>query len=337
MAAEKPNDWLENFAGRDFENKGGGVDVATVPSNADPSSLLFNQPGNQPSDEEGDDTFIWDESAEVVKKYGQGMWRTDVPVGEKVFRYWGKTRTEVTKQLIQAQQNASKKIQEQTQQLNQNNRQNAPAGPTNRVPDTKLPYDPIPRRATRQLTQDEVLRLQEMEQTDPAQAFRIKLEALTGLSPEGLTQALDKINSAEANRIANEAAFQFVANHPDDWYESKANTDLMAQFLKERNWPATLNNFEMAFYELAYVQKRLTMPPPEESEPPVTPPAMPPAATVEEFTPPPPPVSIPSGSAPSRVQKSEADLVREAAVGIREMPLDEARASLADAFRKARK
>jgi hypothetical protein len=82
-------------------------------------------------------------------------------------------------------------------------------------------------------------------------------------------------------------------------------------------------------------QRRLTMPKPEPEE--TTPPAVPPAAAlVEEVSPPPPPTPIPTGGAPRQSQKTEADLVREAAVGIREMPLDEARASLVDAFRRQR-
>jgi hypothetical protein len=339
MAAEaKPRDFLENFATRDFGD-GNQVDVASVPANADAEALLFRQNGGAPApgdEEETDDTFIWDESDAVKQKYGQPMWRTDLELDGRVQRYWGKTRTEVAKALKQAYINVNKAVQDRDRRLAEAAK-NPPANPNpNRVPDTKLPFDPIARKSPRQLSEQEVLQLQEMESVDPARAFRIKMEATTGYSPEGLALAVDRVNNAEVNRIANEAAYEFHANHSEDWLESKSNTAAISAYLKERNWPVTLNNLEIAFHDLAYVQKKLSMPVPEapEAPPAAAAPAAPPL--VEDFTPPPPPVSLPSASAPGRVQKSEADLVREAAVGIREMPLDEARASLADAFRKQR-
>src|SRR5271155_233392 len=195
--AKKPVDFLERFAGKDFDGDG-GVSVATVPSQADPAKLLFQQGGGQPGGEEGDDEIlIWDEEPATVAKYGQGMFRADVKVGEKIFRYWGKKRIDVMKQLIQAQENPSKKIQEQSAALAAA-AANPPANHLpNRVPDTKLPFDPIPRRAPRQFTDQEIMGLQEMEQSDPARAFRMKLEAVTGYTPEGFIAAIDEVNNSK--------------------------------------------------------------------------------------------------------------------------------------------
>ena len=340
MPNEKPADWLESFATKTFPGSSASPDVATVTKEADKDALLFG--GKKPGDpEDGDDTFIWDETDEVVKKYGQGMWRTDVVVGEganaKTYRYWGKTRTEVTKALIKAQQNAVPLIEEQKRKLTELSAappSNGSRPALNLSPDTKLPFDPIPRRAPRQLTQQEILQLQEMEQTDPVQAQRIKFEAATGMTLDAFGMAIDRINSSDARRIADEAAVQFQTEHVDDWDPTPGNTALIDAYLKERKWPVTKNNLEIAFHDLVS-QRRLTMPKPEPEE--ITPPAVPVAAAlVEEVSPPPPPTPIPTGGAPRQGQKTEADLVREAAVGIREMPLDEARASLVDAFRRQR-
>ena len=110
MPDNKPKDWLER-ATEGFDGAG-GVQTATVQSQADKDALLFGKPKPAGEEEDGDDTFIFDESDEVVKKYGQGMWRTDLQVGERIQRYWGKSRTEVTKALKQAYLNASTHIVE---------------------------------------------------------------------------------------------------------------------------------------------------------------------------------------------------------------------------------
>jgi len=328
----KPKDWLER-ATEGFDGAG-GVQTATVDSKGDKDALLFGKPTSPADPEDGDDTFIFDETDEVVKKYGQGMWRTDVVVGDKTYRYWGKTRTEVTKALIKAQQNAAAKIAEQNAKLTEISA--APPlsrQPSNLTPDTKLPFDPIVRRAPRQLTQAEILQLAELEQSDPLQAHRIKMEAVYGVTPESFAQAIDRQNNADAKRIADEAAFQFQADHEDDWLPSPGNTALIDKYLKERGWPVTRNNLEIAFQDLA-AQRKLTMPAPETPETPPTPQAQ---QVVEEVVvPPPPPVSPGSSAAPRSQAKTEADLVREAAAFIREGPLDEARASLTDAFRRQR-
>jgi hypothetical protein len=201
-----------------------------------------------------------------------------------------------------------------------------------------MPYDPIAMSPARQLTEAEVLQINELWQTDPAKAQRIVFQAMSGCTPEAISQAVMRIDSMFARRVADEAASQFQANHAEtnDWDPSPANTALIDKFLKERGWPVTANNLEIAFQNLR-AQGKLTMPPPEEPETPEAPAAPAAAApTVEEVPPPPPPVSLPASSAPSRPARQEADLLREAAAGLREMPLDEARSSLTDAFRRQR-
>ena len=294
MADKKPTDFLENFADRDFKTAV-AVDVASVPKDADRDAILFGKSAdpNAPPPNDGepeDETFKWDESEAVVKKYGQGMWYTDVVADGKTFRYWGKTRTEVTKQLIKAQENATKHINELKNKVVTLPTPAAPA--VNLVPDTKLPYDPIAMSPARELSASEIVQIQELWQTDPAKAQRIVFQAMSGCTPEAISQAVMRIDSMFARRVADEAAFQFQANHAEanDWDPSAANTALIDKFLKERGWPVTSNNLEIAFQNLR-AQGKLTMPPPEEPETPETP-AVPAAAapTVEEVPPPPPPV-----------------------------------------------
>jgi hypothetical protein len=333
MAEEnkKPADWLQKFSDRDFASAS-SVDVATVPSKADPKDLLFGKDGKPApvDDEPQDETFKWDETEPIVKKYGQGMWYTDVVVGQKVYRYWGKTRTEVTKQLIQAQQHATQKIEEQKAKLIEMPPRTA--APSNLTPDTKLPYDPIAISPARELTEAEIVSVQELWQSNPSKAQRIIFQAMMGCTPEAISQAILRMDNMFARRIADEAAFTFQGNHSEDWEPTPGNTALIDAYLKERKWPVTANNLEIAFQDLK-AQGKLVMPKPEVPETPTAEPVVP---QVEEFTPPPPPVSIPASSAPSRPVKQEADLLKEAAAGLREMPLDEARSSLTDAFRRQR-
>lgn len=342
MPTEKPKDFLENFADRDFRNTS-SVDVATVTKDANKDDLLFGKkpdPNAPPANdgEPEDDTFKWDESEAVVKKYGQGMWYTDVVVGAppnaRTFRYWGKTRTEVTQALIKAQANAVPLIEDLRKKVVTMPTPAAPA-PTNLTPDTKLPYDPVARRSPRELTQEEILNLQELEQSNPLKAYRIKFEALTGYTPEGFAEVTSRSDNMYARRIADEAAFAFQANHAEtgDWEPTPGNTALIDAYLKERKWPVTSNNLEIAFQDLKR-QGKLVMPAPEAPENPAAPENA--ASIVEEVPPPPPPVSPPAGSAPNRAPRQEADLLREAAAGLRDMPLDEARSSLTDAFRRQR-
>jgi hypothetical protein len=339
---DKPKDFLERFGDKEFETEG-GVDVATVPHPNDtlPDRLLRGQPqppSGEPEDE-GDDTFIFDESPEILEKYKQAMWRTDVKVGEKVFRYWGKTRTEVTKALIKAQQNASAELENRRQRIEELSRTApSPAAPSTRTPDTKLPYDPVARKAPRKLSDTEILRLEELRQSDPVEYQRIIFEATTGYSVEAFAEVASRVDNAAARRIADEAAFQFQANHADDWEATPGNTAIMDAYLKERKWPVTLNNLEIAFADLV-AQRRLVMPAPEQEPIPAPAPAVPPANAaplVEEVPPPPPPVSPSGGSAPRPAGKTDADMLREEATQLRNLPLDQARERLANGFRQAR-
>ena len=312
--ADKPKDFLERFNDKEFGDSH-TVDVATVPHPNDtaPQRLIEGPPS--PADpEDADDTFIWDESEAVVKKYGQPMWRTDVQVGDKTFRYWGKTRTEVTKQLIKAQQNAATELNNRRQRIEELSRNTPAAVPSTRTPDTRLPYDPVPRKATRKFSETEILRLEELRQSDPVEYQRIVFEAASGYTPEAFAEIASRVDAAAARRIADEAAFQFQANHSDDWDPTPGNTALIDAYLKERKWPVTLNNLEIAFFDLL-AQRRLTMPAPEPT-PELEPAPNHAAPSVEEVPPPPPPVSPAGGSAPRPSGKTDADLLREEAANL---------------------
>jgi hypothetical protein len=330
---KKPTDFLEKFADKDFQGTV-GLDVADVPQTTDKEGLLFT-PNDPPP--ESDDTFTWTEDPKIVEKFGQGMYYSEAKSKSgKTFRYYGKTRTDVTRQLLKAQSHATDKIEE----FSSRPAPTTPAPytpPANIVPDTRLPYDPVPRKSSRQLSQDEIIRLNELQQSDPVQAYRIVFEATTGYTPEGFAEVTSRSDSMYARRIADEAAFQFQANHAEDdsWDPTPGNSALIDAYLKERKWPATLNNFEIAYQDLSR-QNRLTKPKPEAADA-TAPPVSDSASQVEEiFEPPPPPVSVPSGSAPSPARERQPGPSREEAASYQTMPLDQLRSAITDKLRQQR-
>lgn len=330
---KKPTDFLEKFADKDFEGTV-GLDVADVTQKTNPDGLLFTQ--NEPPPE-SDDTFTWTETPEIVARFGSGMFYAELKTKTgKTFRYYGKTRTDVTRQLMKAQTHASEKIEEITNKppatAPATTQHNNPV-PLNLVPDTKLPYDPISVQPSRQLTQQEIIEIQEMWSVDPIGAQRKLFVAMAGCTPETLSNALIRLDTMFQRRIADEAAFQFQANHLEDWDPTPGNSALFEAYLRERRWPITLNNMEIAFQDLSR-QNRLTKPVPEVPDPP--PPAVPdPASQVEEiFEPPPPPVSVPSGSASSPARERAAGPSREEVANYQTMPLDQMRSAITDALRR---
>ncbi len=293
----KPADFIEKST-RDFES---GVDVATVPQNQKPEDLLFGKPAPPTESEPQDEFFKWDE--------GKQEFYVEVPNGGRMERFTGKTRTEVSKNLAEGKANANQALAEKT-------------ATKPRTPDTKLPYDPIARKQPRQLSTQEIYAMNELRETDPVRAQEMAFEARTGYSFDAIAKSIELQESNQHELYAARVSSAFIGRHKD-FLPNPSNMGLMDAFLKERKWPVTENNLEIAFYEL---QDKLQKPAPIAVVPPPQP---------QEFTPPPPPVSPPSRPAPN-AKAAQGGLSREAVAAIQTGSLDEARAAIQTAFRQAR-
>ena len=292
----KPADFIERST-KDFE---AGVDVATVPADAKPEDLLFGKNPPPTEAEPADDFFKWDEQKQEFY--------VEVPNGGRMERFSGKTRTEVSKNLAEGKANANQALAEKT-------------APRPRTPDTKLPYDPIARKQPRQLSAQEIYQIEELRQTDPIRAQELAFEARTGYSFDAITKSIELQEANQHKLYAAEVSSNFISRHSKDFVPNQANMGLMDAFLKERKWPVTENNLEIAFYEL---QDKLQKPA-----------AAPPPPPVQEFVPPPPPVSPPSRPAPAATV-APGGLSREQVAAIQTGSLEDARAAIQTAFRQAR-
>lgn len=300
--ADKPKDFLERAVG-DFAP---GVDVATVPKNQDPKDLLFGKDAPPPTEAEpqGDEFFKWDATKELNGQ--RGAFYVDVPNGNRTERFWGKTRTEVTKNLAEAKKNANQVLIER------------PADRP-RTPDMKLPYDPIQRKTPRTLSADEVYRITELAQTDPLKAQEMLFEARTGYTMDQWAQSIAVNEETRFKMYAVEITSDFWSSHQKDCLSNQANTTLIDSWLKDRKLPLTRNNLEIAFLDL---KDKLAKPEP--------------AVAPEEFTPPPPPVSPPSGSAPSPERREQNLLSGEEVATIQSGSLEDARSAIQGVFRRNR-
>jgi len=301
--ATKPQDFIERSTA-DFTP---GVDIATVPQNQDPKTLLFGQPAVPDTDTEPqDDTFKWD--GEKNEFY------VEVPNGGRLERFAGKTRTEVTKNLVAGKASLNETLAE--------TRKNA----RSITPDTKLPYDPIQRRQARQLNQQEVYQINELQQTDPVKAQEMAFQARTGYTFEEMAK-LGEI--AEQNRrelYAAQVASDFVGAHRKDFDPIPSNMALVEGWLRDRQLPVTRNNLEIAFNDLRESSK-ITAPvqaSPKNEQPP------------QEFTPPPPPVSPPSRPPQGASTVQGSSLSREEVAVIQSGSLNDARSAIQNAFRRNR-
>jgi hypothetical protein len=246
---DKPTDFVERF-GNDFGAP--GVDVANVPQNQDPKTLLFGAPTTEV--EPQDDTFKWDGEKNVFY--------VDVENNGRIERFTGETRTEVTKKLIEGKKAANQALADQRQS-------NRP-----RQPDTKLPFDPIQRRQPRELTPQEVMALNDL----PPDAAQAKVfEARTGYTMDEVARS---VSLAEEMRLQVHAATvsgEFVSAHSQDFHPSQVNMSLIDSWLKDRKLPVTRNNLEIAFLELGDKLKPAPVPVQEFTPPPppVSPPSRP--------------------------------------------------------------
>lgn len=297
----KPSDFIERST-RDFGPV--GVDVATVKQNQDPKDLLFGKPGTE-VEPQGEEFFKWD--PEKVIDNQKGAFYVDVPNGNRMERFYGKTRTEVTKNLAVAKQNANKALTER---------------PAESVlqPDMKLPYDPISRKAPRQLTPQEVIYITELAQTDPVRAQEMAFEARTGYNFDGMARGIEAAESTRHEVYAATCAQDFCSAHRD-FYPTAGNMLLIENWLKDRKLPVTRNNLEIAFREQ---KAKLTAAPVESTvEPP-------------DFSPPPPPVSPPDRSALGEVEVQAGAATRDEVAAIQNGSLEDARTAIQNVFRRNR-
>lgn len=298
---DKPSDFIERST-RDFAP---GADVARVPANADPKDLLFGRPGTEV--EPQDDQFIkWDPAKELDGQ--KGAFYVDVPNGNRMERFWGKNRTEVTRNLATAKQNANKVIAERPAE-------------TALQPDMKLPYDPITRKQPRTLTPQEVMVISELATTDPVRAMEMAFEARTGYNFDGMARGIEFADTTRHEVYAATCAQDFCAAHKD-FYPVAGNMLLIENWLKDRKLPVTRNNLEIAFRE----QKDKLTARPE----PV------PIESANDFTPPPPPVSPPDRPAMGEYREQQGTATAEEVAAIQGGSLDDARSAIQNVFRRQR-
>lgn len=303
--ATKPQDFIER-ATSDFPI---GVDVASVPQNANPKDLLFGKPPAPPTEAEPDEFFKWDGEKEVDGQ--KGAFYVDVENNGRMERFWGKTRTEVTKNLAEGKKNANQALADTR------------ASERPFTPDTKLPYDPIQRKQPRQLTQAEIYQIQQIAESDPVKAQAMAFEASTGLTFEQVAQSVTISEQTRRELYAANVSSAFCARHQKDFVPNQANMTLMDSWLKERQLPVTENNLEGAFRDLSKAEKL------------AKPAEIVPRETVQEFTPPQPPVSPPSR--PALVNDApRGGLSREQAATIQTGSLADARSVIQDVFRQGR-
>jgi len=300
--ATKPQDFIER-ATNDFAP---GVDVATVDKNQDPKSLLFGKDVPPPTDAEPQDEFFkWDAEKELDGQ--KGAFYVDVENNGRTERFWGKTRTEVTKNLAEGKKHANQVLAE------------TKAASRPRQPDMKLPFDPIQRKSPRELTPQEIMALNDLP---PDQAQAKIFEARTGYSMDDVARSIALQEENRQQIYAATVSGEFISSHQIDFVPNQGNMTLIDSWLKDRKLPVTRNNLEIAFLEL---QDKFTKP--------VEQAAVPPA---QEFTPPPPPVSPPTRPAPVASSAPGSILSREQVATIQSGSLSDARSVIQDVFRANR-
>lgn len=305
--ATKPTDFVEKYSNEFGANT---PDVANVPQNADPKSLLFGK--NPPPVEAEPESDFWKWDGDKQEFF------VEVENGGRLERFSGKTRTEAARNLAEGKKNLNAALA---------NERNAAKTLT---PDTKLPFDPIQRGQSRTLTAAEVYQISEIAQSDPLRAQEMLFQARTGYTMEQVAASVEMTNSMRQQIYAAEVAGSFVGDHQKDFEASPANMALVEGWLKDRKLPVTRNNLEIAFSDLRGTGK-LTSPAQNvprgtiQTETPL----------VQEFTPPPPPVSPPTRPAPVVASGPGVQASREEVAAIQSGSLSDARSAIQTVFRRA--
>lgn len=158
--------------------------------------------------------------------------------GKQVFR--AATAEELIDKLAEAQANASRHIKQLTREARTR---------TAAVPDRgPEPVVYAPRALT---PQDEFVIAQNLT-TAPSQAVSKAFEAVTGMTPAQLADAVNRLNALQSSYDSDKAAMGFVADHMEDYNACPENSAAITQFLSENKLPATRNNLEFAFETLTH-------------------------------------------------------------------------------------
>jgi hypothetical protein len=239
----------------------------------------------------------------------------DLHDGSGKQRYEGDSYEELIDKLAQAQEHATRKIQELSRQ------------PVRRHEPEKRSSD-FQELEGRNLKPEDILPLQ----SNPHQLFRQMFQAETGLSPE-------EFRLRENERRRRDAEFDaqrtFVEKHSAEYTPTPDNAQKMMRFLQEQNLPVSKRNLDYAFDEL---RGELA------SKLPAVEQAVPRGRPAEEKPVPPEPLRQvsppPSALRPSFGEPSRADLsggIDAAEVArISQLPPGEMRARIEQIFRSSR-
>lgn len=86
----------------------------------------------------------------------------------------------------------------------------------------------------------------------PQQTIGQLIEAVTGVPPAKLADAVNRLNMLEYSYGADKAALEFVSDHTADYVACPENSSALTQFLTENQLPVTRNNLEFAFEALSH-------------------------------------------------------------------------------------
>jgi hypothetical protein len=194
------------------------------------TSTLSGSPTDD-ADQQEDDDISQNEQGEYVQEIDLGD-----GAGKQVFK--SKSLTGLVKELTKAQENATRKIRQQEFDL----KRRVKVEPERIVADVK--------KATRELSADELYQLSLDMQTNPEKALDKLLEAKIGHNLTGLQSKLDNVDRIIQGEAMKAAQVEFVNEHKDDFLPSAQNAKAIESFLLKENLSLTKKNLEYAFQEL---------------------------------------------------------------------------------------
>lgn len=215
-----------------------GSDFAT------PDLSQFNVPNQTDDESESDEKSSTLEGSPTddadLHQNEQGDYVQEIDLGDSAGKQVFKSKSLIglVKELTKAQENATRKIRQQEFDL----KRRVKVEPERVVADVK--------KATRELSADELYQLSLDMQSNPEKALDKLLEAKIGHNLTGLQSKLegvDRIIQAEAMKVAQ---VEFVTEHKDDFLPSASNADTIQKFLVKENLQLTKANLEYAFQEL---------------------------------------------------------------------------------------
>jgi hypothetical protein len=173
--------------------------------------------------------------------------------GKQVFE--GATAEELLDALAKAQENATKKIQQQNKELKRVRREARRPQPVV-APDPEIPA----------LTADEEFLVAQELGNKPTQAFKKLFESVTGVKVDSLKSMRQMMAEMAAAGESARAAQDFIEEHADDYHPTPGNSRKLQEYLGEHNLPLTLENLEEAFDELSAAGELRKAPEPKPQE-----------------------------------------------------------------------